>query len=286
VAEKMTLIGLAHDANSTKYLLKFKSHGKNIQYGEYEILPHEKIMSVINKVINGKVYLRKMRIPSGLTNKEIFKIIDNNQYLTGKFDKQKILEGMLFAETYSYRNGDSRQKLVNKMTNLTVKNLWYEWSNRESGLPYKSMFDGLILASIVEKEAMYYDDKKKVASVFLNRLKNKQKLQSDPTVQYHVDLHYGKKTKLRKSFFSIPSFHSTYYIDGIPLTAICNPSLSSIKAVFHPDKTNYQYFISMPDSVRLFFSKTYKEHLNYVSRMYQIRRDLNWRDTYGEIEVE
>jgi UPF0755 protein len=279
ISEKMVNAGFAHDLVSTKYLLKVASRTKHLQFGEYLIEPHEEFIHVVNKVLNGRVYIRKMRISSGLTNREIFKIIDGNTHLNGSYDKNSIIEGMLFADTYSYKAGESRQILVDQMVQNTTRNLWREWRSRDRITPYSSMFDGFIMASIIEKEASYFDDKKKVASVLINRLKIGQKLQSDPTVQYHIDLISGRKVKLRKSHFSLPSHHSTYYMTGLPVTAICNPSLASIKAAFHPEKTSYYYFISMPNSLHLFFSRNYKEHLRYVSRMYQIRRDLSEIDS-------
>jgi UPF0755 protein len=284
IGKKMVSDGLAYDEMSVRLILKLASRYKNIHFGEYEIEPHEKFSKVLYKVLAGKVYVRKIRIPSGLTNREIFKLLDNNPYLSGTYDKKSILEGMLFADTYNYYRGDQRQKLVDRMVSLTNKTLWKEWIKRDKTLPYKSMFDGLIVASIIEKEAFYFDDKKRVASVFMNRIKIGQKLQSDPTVQYHIDLLNGKKTKLAGSHFRMESHYSTYYLDYLPVTAICNPSIKSIKAAFHPDKTNYFYFISMPNDVRLFFSKDYKEHMNYVARLYRERRESGWRDTYGELD--
>lgn len=274
ISWKMVNAGVAHDLSSTKYFLKAVSVQKHLQFGEYIVEPHEKFTNVVNKVVNGRVYIRKMRISSGLTNREIFKIIDSNKHLSGTYDKKSIIEGTIFADTYTYRAGESRQKLVDQMVQSTTKKLWQEWRARDRSVPYTSMFDALILASIIEKEAFYFDDKKRVASVFINRLRVGQKLQSDPTVQYHIDLIHGKKMKLLRSHFSLPSHHSTYYKNGLPLTAICNPSIASIHAALHPDKTSYYYFISMPNNLRLFFSKNGREHLNYVSKMYQMRREF------------
>ena len=112
----------------------------------------------------------------------------------------------------------------------------------------------------------------------MNRIKNKQKLQSDPTVQYGVDLFFGKKVNLNRMHFLQKYPWSTYYIFGLPITAISNPSLSSIKAALNPDHTNYNYFISMPNDTKLFFSKTYKEHLNYVAQLYKMRREMRFKN--------
>lgn len=269
-----------------KYILKLTNRYKQMQYGEYEIAPHETLLQVVKNIVNGKVYHRQIKIPSGFTNKDLFKIINKNNKLIGDFDQSGVMEGMLFPDTYNYRIGDSKQKLINKMQDTMIQVLKKEWAKKDSNLPYHSIYDVLIIASIIEKEAITYDDKRKVASVFLNRIKNGQKLQSDPTTQYGVDLFYGKKVNLNKNHFLQPYPHSTYYVFGLPITAICNPSLSSIKAALHPDKTNYLYFISMPNDTRLFFSKTYKEHLNYVAKLYQARREAKWRDNHAFEVVE
>ena len=90
ISEKMVNAGFAHDLVSTKYLLKVASRTKHLQFGEYLIEPHEEFIHVVNKVLNGRVYIRKMRISSGLTNREIFKIIDGNTHLNGSYDKNSI----------------------------------------------------------------------------------------------------------------------------------------------------------------------------------------------------
>ena len=281
IAEKFSSAEITPSKTSTKIALKIIDKYRSIQYGEYEVRPQEKLINVIKSMINGKSYLRKIQIPSGLTNDDIFKIIDKAEKLNGDYDKSSILEGMLFPDTYVYKAGDSKQKLVNYMRDTTIKNLKKEWARKDENLPYKSIYDALIIASIVEKEASSEDDKRKVASVFLNRIKNMQKLQSDPTVQYGVDLFFGKKVNLSRSHFLQRYPYSTYYVFGLPATAISNPSLSSIKAVLHPDTTNYNYFISMPNSTKLFFAKTYKEHLNYVGQLYRMRKEMNYRDNHA-----
>jgi UPF0755 protein len=277
ISEKLFSEKITPGQKYTEVFLKLLNKFRPIQYGEYEIQPKEKFIDLVKSMIHGKVYKRKLRIPSGLTNSEIFKIIDSAEKLIGEYDKAKIMEGMIFPDTYVYKAGDSKQHLVSHMQNTTVKNLKKEWEERDSNLPYRSIYDALIIASIIEKEASDFDDKKKVASVFLNRMKNGQKLQSDPTVQYGANAFFGRKVNLSRSHFLQHYPWSTYYVFGLPITAICNPSLSSIKAALHPDITNYNYFISMPNDTKLFFSKTYKEHLNYVAQLYKIRREMRVR---------
>lgn len=270
ISESLKQLDIVKKNVPIRLILTVLLYKKNIRYGEYEILPHERLSTVVSRILKGQIYLRKLIIPSGFTKQEIFKIIDDNEYLLGTFDKSLINEGRIFSDTYLYSRGDFKQKLINKMTDLMAQNLWSEWLQRDKDLPYKSMFEGLILASIIEKEAFYYDDKRKVASVFLNRLKIGQKLQSNPTVQYSVDMYFGIKTRLQKSFFSVQSFWNTYYINGLPLTAISNPSMESIRAAFHPENTDYYYFISIPsktDNKKLIFNKTFQDHLQYVQAL-------------------
>ena len=152
------------------------------------------------------------------------------------------------------------------------KILDFAWNKRATDLPLKSAFELLILASIVEKEAGNEEDKRKVASVFLNRLKRKMRLQSDPTVVY--SLTKGKDTlnrELTKSDLKIRSPFNTYKIDGLPPSPICNPSKSSIYAVANPIKTDFLYFVANGKGGHN-FSKNLKQHNTFVKEYRRLKK--------------
>ena len=157
------------------------------------------------------------------------------------------------------------------MRNNQERILEAAWDNRDPDLPLKNALELLILASIVEKEAGNEEDKKKVASVFLNRLKKKMRLQSDPTVVY--SLTKGREPlnrELNRSDLKTKSPFNTYKIDGLPPSPICNPSKSSIHAVANPIKTDFLFFVANGEGGHN-FSKNLKQHNRFVKEYRRLK---------------
>ena len=161
---------------------------------------------------------------------------------------------------------------MEKMKNEQNKILDFAWNKRAPDLPLKSAYELLILASIVEKEAGNEEDKRKVASVFINRLKKKMRLQSDPTVVF--SLTGGKNTlnrDLTKADLKIKSPFNTYKIDGLPPSPICNPSKSSIYAVSNPIETDFLYFVADGKGGHN-FSNNLKLHNSFVKEYRRLKK--------------
>ena len=116
------------------------------------------------------------------------------------------------------------------------------WNERDENLPLANPYEMLILASIVEKETGIAEERAKVASVFVNRLKVKMKLQTDPTVIYGMGENYNGN--IRKKDLETPTPYNTYMIDGLPPTPIAMPSESALQAVAHPENTDFYYFVA------------------------------------------
>ncbi len=173
------------------------------------------------------------------------------------------LEGFLYPNTYYIDYGSKEEEIFSKPLEL-FKRVWdslrVEDRAKNVGLePYEV----LILASIVEKEAVIEEEKPIIASVFLNRLKRNMPLAADPTIKYILK---NPPKILPLSLTRINSPYNTYIHPGLPPTPICSPSASSIEAVLNPAKTDYLYFAS-EDGVRHRFARTYREHLMNVRRM-------------------
>ena len=136
------------------------------------------------------------------------------------------------------------------------------WITRDKSLPYKTPYDLLIMASIIEKETSIKSEKPLVASVFINRLNNKMRLQADPTVIYGIKNFDGNITKkhLREK-----NDYNTYRIYGLPISPICSPGEASIKAASNPQKTNYLYFVANDNGEHI-FSTNYDDHLKAVNK--------------------
>jgi len=171
-------------------------------------------------------------------------------------DKQT-LEGFLYPETYSFDIDLETEQIFGLMTQEFFKRL------TKAGIEIddeRSFYNNLILASIVEQEAVKEEEKPMIAGVFLNRLKKGMKLESCPTVDYTLERKGIVRKKLTFNDLLINTPYNTYQIIGLPPNPICNPSITSLQAVMNPEKTSNLYFFA--DFLgRNVFSSTYKEHI-------------------------
>ena len=137
-------------------------------------------------------------------------------------------EGSLYPDTYFYTYATARQDVIMRMQDKMQITLAEAWANRQSDLPYKTPYEALIMASIIEKEAASQTDRQLVAAVLVNRMKRGMRLQSDPTVRYGIDVE--KDRPISKADLRRKTPWNTYVITGLPKTPICNPSYQSIDA--------------------------------------------------------
>ena len=202
------------------------------------------IKDIVEKIVSGVSVQHTITIPEGLSTASIVTLINSNTRIKGDFINNTD-EGVLAPNTYSFDMTTNKLDLLMKMRDEQKKIVNSAWNQRAPGLPLKSTMELLILASIVEKEAGNEEDKKKVASVFLNRLKKKMRLQSDPTVVYSLTKGQGRfDRELTKSDLKTDSPFNTYKISGLPPKPICNPSQSSIYAVANPTTTDFLFFVA------------------------------------------
>ena len=238
----------------------------NIKAGEYKFSANTSLFEILRQLKNGKIYYRKLTFAEGLSNDSILKIIDSATGLMGDLPTKEIAEGTLLPETYLYTYGDTKKELIARMQKAMIDFFNEEWLKRATDLPYKTKQEALSLASIVEKETGIPEERGKVASVFVNRLRRKMRLQSDPTVVYA----FAKGNKdlerpIKKSDLRRVSEYNTYIIKGIPESPITNPGKDAIRAVLNPDKTDYLYFVANGNGGHN-FSKTLKEHNKFVGK--------------------
>ena len=231
------------------------------KYGQYFIPKNLSILDILDILKLGKVIQYKITIPEGLTTLETISRISDNKFLKGIIKKEFYeLEGLFLPETYYFNKGYTRDDLLNRMRNDMQKILDNDWNNRVGSLPYKTKYDVLKMASIIESETGAEPEKKLIASVFINRLNKNMKLQSDPTVSYGLEKINKKKIKkIKKSHLKIDHPWNTYTRKGLPQSPISNPGRSSIYAALNPFQTNYYYFVADNKGGHL-FAKTLSEH--------------------------
>lgn len=238
---------------------------KPLQAGEFSFPKDVSPRRVLEILQNGKQVVRRLTIAEGLSKFEILEIVKNTEGLAGAV-RAAVKEGELLPETYYFTFGDSRNALVKRMQESMNKTLLTLWAGRTANLPIATMKEALVLASIVEKETGRAAERTRVAGVFINRLRRKMRLQSDPTVSYGITLGQRELGKaLSRKDLKTPSPYNTYLIQGLPPGPISNPGRASIEAVLHPADTGEFYFVADGSGGHA-FARTLAEHNRNVTK--------------------
>jgi UPF0755 protein len=219
-----------------------------------------------------KTVEHRITIAEGLTSDAAVALVNADPVLTGPVPV--VPEGSLLPETYLYERGTTRAELVARMHQAQVKALGELWPKRKEDLPFMSQEDALKLASIVEKETAIASERPRIAAVFINRLKNGMKLESDPTIIYGLTKGAALGHPLRQSELATPNPYSTYQIMGLPPTPIANPGKSAIAAVLNPADTNELYFVADGSGGHAFASNI-ADHQKNVAQWRRLQQALN-----------
>ncbi|HMH63957.1 MAG TPA: endolytic transglycosylase MltG [Rhizomicrobium sp.] len=223
--------------------LRLRGLSNKIKAGEYA-LPSEASMAAIAKIlVDGAAIQHKLTAAEGLTSDMIWKLVQADPVLVGDAGPLPA-EGSLLPETYLFTRGETRAHLLAKMASAQQKFLLEKWSGRADGLPLHSLREAIILASIVEKETALPQERRHIASVFINRLKVGMKLQTDPTIIYDLTKGYPLGRGIRQSELEAATPYNTYVIAGLPPGPICNPGKDSIAAVLNPQQSDDLFFVA------------------------------------------
>jgi UPF0755 protein len=243
-----------------------------LKAGEYLFHEHASLRDVMDIVVNGRQVLHAITIPEGLTSEQVVQRLKEADVLAGDVrDPPK--EGTLLPETYKIQRGYSRSDLIRKMQEDQRRLVDQIWARRAPDLPIRTPYELVTLASIVEKETGKADERPHVASVFVNRLQKRMRLQSDPTIVY--GLVGGKGTLGRgilRSEVEKPTPYNTYTIEGLPPGPIANPGRAALEAVANPSRTSDLYFVADGTGGHV-FAPSLDEHLKNVARWRQIEKD-------------
>ncbi|NPD15357.1 endolytic transglycosylase MltG [Xinfangfangia sp. D13-10-4-6] len=179
-------------------------------------------------------------------------------------------EGSLAPQSYDVTKGGDRAALIAQMTASQERIMAELWPGRDEGLPYANPEEAMVMASIIEKETAVAAERGLVASVFVNRLEQGMRLQTDPTVIYGITNGEGVLGRgLRQSELRRATPYNTYVIDGLPPTPIANPGRASIEAALHPETSDYVFFVADGTGGHA-FAVTLAEHNENVARWRQI----------------
>ena len=212
--------------------------------GEYQFAARSSLVDVLRKIKRGQIVTYKVSIPEGFTTWQVLERLKANEVLTGDIETVP-LEGELLPDTYVFTRGRTRQSLIDQMKTAQDRLIEKLWETRKDGLPFTTPEEAIILASIVEKETGKAEERAQVAGVFINRLRKRMRLQSDPTIIYGITQGQGKLDRpIYRSDIRQKTDYNTYQIDGLPPTPIANPGRASIEAVLNPIDTDYVYFVA------------------------------------------
>ena len=256
---------------------------KKLKTGEYELTSGLTVPKLIELFVQGKTKQHAITFPEGWSFKEIRHEIEKNPNLEHTLDgvdfesvvtkiagadlsaqKQLLVqspEGLFFPDTYFFEKHTSDVSLLKRAYDKMQGVLQQEWLNKAEGLPFKTPYEALILASIVEKETAAVAERPLIAGVFIRRLEQNMLLQTDPTVIYGMGESYQGDIKSKDLTTATP--YNTYIITGLPPTPIAMPGRDALYAVLHPEKGNNLYFVARGDGTHV-FSATLKDHTSAV----------------------
>lgn len=256
--------------------LKLHPEFGQIKAGTYKIEKGWNVKHALLVFVSGKEAVFSVTLIEGQRIEDWLQILSRAPYLEqpltpddlislrSEFDiEQENIEGWFLPETYSYTVGTTSREILRRAHNEMKHFLEKNWNNRDKSVPYESPYEALVMASIIEKETGKDNERPRIASVFVNRLNKKMKLQTDPTVIYGVKDRYDGN--IRRSDLRDDNPYNTYVIDGLPPTPIAMPGKAAIKAALHPEKTNYLYFVAKGGGAHK-FSTSLAEHNDAVKR--------------------
>lgn len=264
-----------HGAIGSEFLFRlgarYRRQDRAMRYGEYLIPVAASMEEVLAMLVEGKTVLHKVTVPEGLTSFQIVELLRGSEILTGEIVEVPA-EGSLAAETFTIERNQSRSDVLKQMSEMQAAVLAEAWETRAPDLPLASPEEALVLASIVEKETGVAEERARVASVFINRLKRGMKLQSDPTVVYGLTEGKGPLGRgLRRSELDRATPYNTYVIDGLPPTPIASPGRDAIMAVVNPEETAFLYFVADGTGGHV-FAETLQEHNRNVAQWRELER--------------
>src|SRR5882757_6323433 len=245
------------------FALKARSE---LKPGEYSFQKNASLRDVIGTMVDGKVVQHSVTIPEGLTSEQIVARLSDNDIFAGSI-REMPREGTLLPETYKFPRGTTREQVIQRMQQSQKRVLAEIWERRNTDIPVKTPEQLVTLASIVEKETGKSDERSRVAAVFVNRLRQKMKLQSDPTIIY--GLAGGKGTlgrPIKRSEIMQPSPYNTYVVDGLPPGPIANPGRASLEATANPARTRDLFFVADGTGGHS-FTETYDQHQKNVAKL-------------------
>lgn len=281
IADQLVAAGVLTEPYSFLLTVKLTGSGSQLQAGDYalntplqalsllDILKHGTFDQFKLQLIEGKTFAdfrQKLAQMPGIRHDTV--MLSDSELMALISGQAMHPEGWFFPDTYFLDAQSSDIDLYKRAYQKMVQHLSAAWESRQPGLPYQSLYEALIMASIVEKETGVEEERPQIAGVFINRLRKGMRLQTDPTVIYGMGTRYQGNITKKDLLTDTP--YNTYTRSGLPPTPIALPGLASIQAALHPAKTNALYFVANGQG-RHVFTSTLEAH-NQAVRAYQLKK--------------
>lgn len=276
VARTMREVGIRLNEDAFVYLARFTKQDTQLKAGGYEAARGDSLWRLLTRMSSGDVTQRRLTFVEGWTYQRIRDALrahpDVRQTLDGVSEDElrrrlgvaeDSLEGWFYPDTYVFSPGTSDFDILRRAHHAQQTLLDALWEQREPGLPLKTPYEALILASIVEKETGHKADRERVAGVFINRLRLGMLLQTDPTVIYGMGQAY--QGRIRKRDLTTDTPWNTYTRAGLPPTPIASSGKDALLAALNPESHRYLYFVSRGDGTSE-FSENLQAHNRAVAR--------------------
>lgn len=262
-------------------LARLLGRERDIKAGSYELSQAVTPVQLLEKLTRGDVTQAEVRLIEGWTFAQFRAALDASPDLkhetTGVEDTEILKriqateghpEGLFFPDTYLFAKGSSDTRVLRRAYRAMQQHLKREWDGRDPNVPYRSAYEALIMASIIEKETGRESERDQIGGVLANRLRIGMRLQVDPTVIYGLGSSFDGN--LKKMHLLEDGPYNTYTRAGLPPTPIAMPGRASLRSAMHPAKTDALYYVSKGDGSS-HFSRSLNEHNRAVTR-YQLRR--------------
>lgn len=260
---------------------KFRGVDGLVKAGGYEVEPGATALSLLDMIVKGTVTQYTLTIPEGRTFRQILAALHNHPHIRRVLtstDPERVMsqigypgyaaEGRFFPDTYYFPADTTDIDFLRRAFRQMEAVLTEEWDKRMTGLPYRSPYQALIMASLIEKETAVADERDQIAGVFVRRLQKNMKLQADPTVIYAMGDSYDGD--IRRKDLGLDSPFNTYRYKGLPPTPIAATGRDSIRAALQPAPGEALYFVATGENGRHYFSRTLAEHNRAVAK-YQLK---------------
>jgi UPF0755 protein len=277
IARQLVDAGLLSEPWRFEIVARLRGDAGSIKAGSYEVEPSLTPLELLDKLTRGEVAQDQITFVEGWTLRQMRQALSEHPSL--RHDSQTLTEaevlervgatgyasgeGLFFPDTYRFNRNASDLDVLRQAREAMQKQLDRLWTSRSPDLPFKSPYEALILASIVEKETGVTSDRPLIAAVFVNRLRRGMKLQTDPTVIYGMGTTFDGNLKKADLLRDTP--FNTYTREGLPPTPIAMPGMASLNATLNPPKSDALYFVARGDGTSQ-FSATLDDHNRAVNR--------------------